>query len=289
MTGTRILWGQMALSLTAILTGLWGATEWTAMRLGFHPALGPAWFLAAGVPVYQPYLFFAWWYHFDAYAPGIFLDGAAWPRRAVSWPLSLRLSVRCVAHSSQRWSRPMARRAGRRNRRCAKGDCWSRPESISAASASSTSGPPAPSTSCALRRRAAARASVWSCRRSSPGLAARQRDTANPEIVDQGANLFDTAKQVRVDALWRTGLFKQSGEGQRTLRHRRRMFEHHDVARDKLRAGHSGKLVIGEIPGLDRNQHADQLDDHDRTWCFRQGLRLQIFFGAIGVVLEDRR
>ena len=84
-------------------------------------------------------------------------------------------------------------------------------------------------------------------------FAARQRDTANPEVVDQGADLFDTAKQVRVDALWRTRLLKQSGEGQRTLRDRRRMFEHDDVARDKLRAGHSGKLVIGEIPGLDRN------------------------------------
>ena len=78
MTGTKILWGQMALSLAAVLAGLWGATEWTAMRLGFQPALGSAWFLAAAVPVYEPYLFFAWWYHFDAYAPGVFLEGAAW-------------------------------------------------------------------------------------------------------------------------------------------------------------------------------------------------------------------
>ena len=65
MTGTKILWGQMALSLAAVLAGLWGATEWTAMRLGFQPALGPAWFVAASVPVYEPYLFFAWWYHLD--------------------------------------------------------------------------------------------------------------------------------------------------------------------------------------------------------------------------------
>jgi type IV secretion system protein VirD4 len=78
MTGTKILWGQMTLSLAAVLAGVWGATEWTAMRLGFQPALGPAWFLAAGLPVYEPYLFFAWWYHFDAYAPAIFLEGAAW-------------------------------------------------------------------------------------------------------------------------------------------------------------------------------------------------------------------
>jgi len=49
VTGTKILWGQMVLSLTAVLAGLWGATEWTAMRLGFQPALGPAWFFAIGV------------------------------------------------------------------------------------------------------------------------------------------------------------------------------------------------------------------------------------------------
>src|SRR5439155_9819291 len=72
-----------------------GATEWTAMRLGFQPALGPAWFFVAGVAVYEPYLFFAWWCHFDAYAPGIFLEGAAWATGgAASWPSSLRLPAR---------------------------------------------------------------------------------------------------------------------------------------------------------------------------------------------------
>src|SRR5580704_7924202 len=35
-------------------------------------------FFTAGLPVYEPYMFFAWWYHFDAYAPGIILEGAAW-------------------------------------------------------------------------------------------------------------------------------------------------------------------------------------------------------------------
>ena len=90
MTGTKILWGQMALSLAAVLAGLWGATEWTAMRLGFQPALGPAWFLAAAVPVYEPYLFFAWWYHFDA-SPREFSSKA--PRGQRGWvrpPSSLR-------------------------------------------------------------------------------------------------------------------------------------------------------------------------------------------------------
>jgi type IV secretion system protein VirD4 len=96
MSGTKILWGQMTLSLSAVLLGLWGATEWTAVHLGFQPALGQPWFLAAGVPVYEPYLFFAWWYHFDAYAPGIFLEGAGWAAggSAVAAAMAIAGSVR---------------------------------------------------------------------------------------------------------------------------------------------------------------------------------------------------
>jgi type IV secretion system protein VirD4 len=122
MTGTKILWGQMALSLVAVLAGLWGATEWTAMRLEFQPALGPTWFLAAGVPVYQPYLFFAWWYHFDAYAPGIFLEGAGWAAggSVVAAVMAIAGSVRrarqsapVTTYGSARWAtEPEVRAAG---------------------------------------------------------------------------------------------------------------------------------------------------------------------------------
>jgi len=76
MTGTKILWGQMLGALLAVLAGLWGATEWTAWRLGFQPALGLPWFRVAGVAVYRPELFFVWWYRFDTYAPRIFVKGA---------------------------------------------------------------------------------------------------------------------------------------------------------------------------------------------------------------------
>jgi type IV secretion system protein VirD4 len=122
MTGTKILWGQMALSLVAVLAGLWGATEWTAMRLGFQPALGPAWFLGAGVPIYEPYLFFAWWYHFDAYAPGIFLEGAGWAAggSVVAAVMAIAGSVRrarqsapVTTYGSARWAtEPEVRAAG---------------------------------------------------------------------------------------------------------------------------------------------------------------------------------
>jgi type IV secretion system protein VirD4 len=122
MTGTKILWGQMTLSLTAVLAGVWGATEWTAMSLGFQPALGQPWFFAAGVPVYEPYLFFAWWYHFDAYVPGIFLEGAGWATggSVVAAVMAIAGSVRrarqsapVTTYGSARWAtEPEVRAAG---------------------------------------------------------------------------------------------------------------------------------------------------------------------------------
>src|SRR5712691_8572851 len=56
---------------------MWVATQWTAWRLGFQPQLGPPWFEVAGAPVYVPLAFFWWWYHYDAYAPPVFIEGAA--------------------------------------------------------------------------------------------------------------------------------------------------------------------------------------------------------------------
>ncbi|MGE5515176.1 MAG: conjugal transfer protein TraG [Bacteroidota bacterium] len=77
MTATKILWGQILLVLATALAGIWGATQFVAWRLAFQPELGAAWFHLAGLPVYLPPAFFWWWYRFDAYAPGIFTEGAA--------------------------------------------------------------------------------------------------------------------------------------------------------------------------------------------------------------------
>ena len=77
MTATKILWGQILVVFTIVFATMWGATEWTAWRLGFQPRLGLPWFEFADVPVYFPVAFFWWWYHYDAYAPGIFIEGAA--------------------------------------------------------------------------------------------------------------------------------------------------------------------------------------------------------------------
>lgn len=76
MSGTRILWGQILLVLGEVLTCVWGATQWTAWRLGFQPQLGTPWADLAGLPLYPPPAFFWWWYWYDAYAPRIFMEGA---------------------------------------------------------------------------------------------------------------------------------------------------------------------------------------------------------------------
>src|SRR3990167_712490 len=76
MSATKILWGQITLVFAIVLVTLWGATQWTAWRLGYQLQLGPPWFELAGVPVYLPPAFFWWWYAYDAYAPSIFVEGA---------------------------------------------------------------------------------------------------------------------------------------------------------------------------------------------------------------------
>jgi type IV secretion system protein VirD4 len=77
VTATKILWGQILTVFAIVLTTTWGATQWTAWRLGFQAQLGTPWFDLAGLSVYPPPAFFWWWYFYDAYAPRIFLEGAA--------------------------------------------------------------------------------------------------------------------------------------------------------------------------------------------------------------------
>ena len=77
MRGGRILWGQIAVVFIIVLVMTWASTQWVAFRLGFQPQLGSPWFDLAGWPFYHPPAFFWWWFSFDAYAPTIFMEGAA--------------------------------------------------------------------------------------------------------------------------------------------------------------------------------------------------------------------
>jgi type IV secretion system protein VirD4 len=76
LTATKILWGQILLVCSVVVAAMWVATQWTAWRLGYQPQLGRPWFEIAGTSLYVPGAFFWWWYHYDAYAPSIFVEGA---------------------------------------------------------------------------------------------------------------------------------------------------------------------------------------------------------------------
>lgn len=72
-----ILFGQIAVVLGVAFGGVWAATQWTADVLGYQARLGSAWFDFSGIPVYEPWKLFEWWYFYDAYAPDVFLRGGA--------------------------------------------------------------------------------------------------------------------------------------------------------------------------------------------------------------------
>jgi hypothetical protein len=157
LTGTRILWGQILVVLAIVLATTWAATEWTAWRLGFQLELGPPWFAIAGVPLYAPPAFFWWWYHFDAYAPTVFMEGALL-RPLVDLPRSRWPSVcRCGGRGKPSRSRPTAQRAGRRSVRSAPRGFSSPMVSYWAESKTIMFATTDRSTCCALRQPAPAR------------------------------------------------------------------------------------------------------------------------------------
>ncbi|WP_217474421.1 conjugal transfer protein TraG [Stutzerimonas stutzeri] len=77
MQATTVLYGQVLVVLAITLSGVWGATQWTAAALGYQARLGAPWFELLGTPVYHPWRLFEWWFVFDAYAPDVFNVGGS--------------------------------------------------------------------------------------------------------------------------------------------------------------------------------------------------------------------
>jgi len=75
MPVTKVLWGQIMIVIAVVVMATWGATQWTAWRLGYQIELGQPWMQIASLKVYPPPAFFWWWFSFDAYAPRIFFEG----------------------------------------------------------------------------------------------------------------------------------------------------------------------------------------------------------------------
>ncbi len=115
MPATRILWGAILVVFSIVLATTWGATQWTAWRLGFQSELGPAWFQLGTLPVYMPPAFFWWWYQFDAYAPQVFIEGAGIAASGgfTSIAAAIAMSVSrareaksVITYGSARWATP---------------------------------------------------------------------------------------------------------------------------------------------------------------------------------------
>jgi type IV secretion system protein VirD4 len=115
MSATKILWGQVITVFAIVLLAIWSATEWTAWRLGFQPELGHPWFELLHFPFYLPPAFFWWWYAYDAYAPGIFIEGAyiASSGGIIAAAVAIGMSVwrareakNAETYGSARWAQP---------------------------------------------------------------------------------------------------------------------------------------------------------------------------------------
>ena len=77
MSATKILWKSVLSIMAIVFFAIWAATQWVAWQLGFQSQLGAPWFMLFGWPIYLPGKIFWWWYFYDAYAPGIFMQGGA--------------------------------------------------------------------------------------------------------------------------------------------------------------------------------------------------------------------
>jgi type IV secretion system protein VirD4 len=115
MSSTKVYWLQIAVALAIVLVTMWAATQWVAWRLGFQPQLGHPWFeIGRGMPVYFPLVFFWWWFVYDPYAPGIFIEGAciAASGGMLSAVVALGMSIwrareakTATTYGSARWAR----------------------------------------------------------------------------------------------------------------------------------------------------------------------------------------
>lgn len=72
MSPTKLLVGQIVAVFAIMILGVWAATQWAADQLGYQDALGAPAGVILGRPVYQPWRLFDWWFHYEAYAPGVF-------------------------------------------------------------------------------------------------------------------------------------------------------------------------------------------------------------------------
>ena len=69
---SNIFYGHMIVGLVFSLAGIWVTTQYVAWALGYQPQLGRPLFIFHGYPVYEPWAWMLWAYHFEPYAPWVF-------------------------------------------------------------------------------------------------------------------------------------------------------------------------------------------------------------------------
>ncbi|ACF47335.1 TRAG family protein (plasmid) [Prosthecochloris aestuarii DSM 271] len=68
----HVFYGHVATGLLFMLLGTWAATQYVAFLLGYQPQLGEPLMIIGGYPVYEPWAWMFWSYHFEPYAPHVF-------------------------------------------------------------------------------------------------------------------------------------------------------------------------------------------------------------------------
>lgn len=77
MKPTKFLLFTSLMIIAVFVLGLWTSTQVVAKRLAYQPVLGPPLLVIKGWPVYAPWKFLSWYFHFGAYAPRQF-ENALW-------------------------------------------------------------------------------------------------------------------------------------------------------------------------------------------------------------------
>ena len=118
--------------------------------------------------------------------------------------------------------------------------------------------------------------------------AAGQGHALDAWVINDLVALLVRDQQVGVSPCRRTRIEQQFFEGDGALRHTTSVFDNQRIASHQLGPGHAGELVVGEIPGLNAQQHAHRAAFHVRLPDLGVQLgRRQKKLGIVGVNGQD--
>ena len=107
-------------------------------------------------------------------------------------------------------------------------------------------------------------------------------------MLEDVFDVADTEKQVGVDPGWRSSVAEESFEGKCGLRTTLGVLHQEGVPGKELRGRDPHRLVQGEVPGFDGEQHPQgRIDEHRLTGINRQRLGFEVSRSVLGVVLQD--